>query len=138
MSTAVLCLLLFVIWTLALVLTVGAVRVWGVLTGKQPPNSFPSGVPHGGDRYWRLNRAHLNAVENLPVFAAVVLAAEATGVRDGALAVAPYVLVGARVVQSVVHVASNANMVVNLRFTAFAVQLGCLGWMILELLQRAA
>lgn len=72
MTRPLLCLLAFAGWALFLVLCIAAARVSQVLTGKKKPNEFPSGVPHGGDRYWRLNRAHLNTVENLPIFGAIV------------------------------------------------------------------
>lgn len=137
MSTPILCLLLFASWAIVLVLTLGAVRVARVLSGKQAANSFTSGVPHGGDRYWRLNRAHLNCVENLPIFGAIVVAAALSGVHTTAISTAATAVIIARVVQSVIHVASNRNLAVNLRFTAFLVQLGGFAWMIVEVLRRA-
>lgn len=120
-----LCLVAFALWPIVLVLGIGAYRIPQVLTGKVAANSFPSGTPHGGDTYWRLNRAHMNALESLPIFAALVL----TGVV--AQAITPMferlcmITVGARVAQSIVHVLGNSNMHVNVRFTFFVVQLGC-------------
>ncbi len=137
MSTPVLCLLLFASWAIVLVLTLGAVRVLRVLRREQAANSFPSGVPHGGDRYWRLNRAHLNCVENLPIFGAIVVAAELSGVRTDTVATAATAVIVGRVAQSIIHVASNHNDAVNLRFTAFLVQLGGFGVMIVEILRQA-
>jgi uncharacterized MAPEG superfamily protein len=95
-----------------------------VLTRKQAPNSFPSGQQHGSDRYWRMNRAHINAVENLPIFGALVLAAEASGLRSDLLSTTAVVMVVARVAQSLIHIASNSNVAVNARFTAFITQIG--------------
>ena len=75
MTTPLQCLVAFALWTLALVLVgVGPWRIGQVLMNKVRPNSFPSGQPHGPEWYQRLNRAHANAVENLPVFAALVIA----------------------------------------------------------------
>jgi uncharacterized MAPEG superfamily protein len=136
MSTPVLCLLLFAAWAIVLVLTLAGTRVIRVLRRQQAANSFTSGVPHGGDRYWRLNRAHLNTIENLPIFGALVVAAELSGVRTDAISTAAIAVVIGRVAQTVIHVASNSNLAVNLRFTAFTVQLGSFGWMIVELLRR--
>lgn len=138
MSTPLLCLLGFAAWSVLLVLALGSVRVGRVLARKQAPNSFPSGVPHGGDRYWRLNRAHLNSVENLPIFGAIVLAGEVERVTSSWFALAATIVLGARIVQSTVHVASNSNLAVNLRFTAFFTQLGCFLWMIATVLAEAA
>src|SRR5262245_22534364 len=79
------CLAGFVVWTLVLLTAVAFSRVGAVLAGRARANEFPSGVPHGGDRYWRLNRAHMNCVENLPLFGAVVLIAAVAGIRAPAL-----------------------------------------------------
>ena len=51
----------------------------------------------------RLMRAHANAVENLVVFAALVLAAHALGVSNNAIATAAMVYFWARVVHAVVY-----------------------------------
>ena len=51
----------------------------------------------------RLMRAHANAVENLVVFAALVLAAHALGVSNNAIATAAMVYFWARVVHVVVY-----------------------------------
>jgi uncharacterized MAPEG superfamily protein len=51
----------------------------------------------------RLMKAHANAVENLVVFAALVLAAQVAGVGNGAIATAAVVYFWARVVHAVVY-----------------------------------
>ena len=107
---------------------IGLHRVIEVLRGNKPPNGFPSGEKHGPDWYWRVNRAHMNTVENLPVYGALVLAGAVLGL-DGAFTTAAWVGFGARVAQSFFHVLSGRSMAVNLRFTAFLVQLGVYGWM---------
>jgi uncharacterized MAPEG superfamily protein len=116
----------FVFWTIFLVLAIGGARTMQVLRGETAVNGFPSGQPHGSDGYWRLNRAHLNCVENLPLFASVVLAGHVTGLTAGTFATLAQVYVGARVLQSIIHVSSGSAMAVNLRFACFVVQLGCL------------
>ena len=50
----------------------------------------------------RLMKAHANAVENLVVFAALVLAAQVAGVSNGAIATAAMVYFWTRVVHAVV------------------------------------
>jgi uncharacterized MAPEG superfamily protein len=133
MTTPLWCLIGFAGWTIALVLGVGTVRVARVLLGKQAANSFPSGTQHGGDRYWRANRAHLNATENLPIFGAIVVTGHLVGMRAGAFAVAAIVVIAARVAQTVIHISSNANMAVNCRFTAYLTQLGAFAFMIADI-----
>jgi uncharacterized MAPEG superfamily protein len=125
-TTPLWCLLGFVTWTLLLLAALAVARVSQVLAGERQANEFPSGVPHGGDAYWRLNRAHLNCVENLPLFGAVVLVASAAGVVAPALDTLAGVYLGARVGQSLVHLSSGSVTAVNVRFTFFLIQYACL------------
>lgn len=107
-------------------MAIGAARVAQILAGNAKPSDFPSGIPHGGDRYWRLNRAHLNCLENLPLFAAVVLTGAVIGADAPMLDRFAVVYLGARVGQSVTHVASGSDLAVQVRFGFFLVQLVCL------------
>jgi len=136
MTTPLWCLLGFATWTVLLVLAVGFWRVRLVLSGHMAPNAFPSGTPHGSERYWRLNRAHMNAVENLPLMASVVLAGSFAGVTTPLFSTLAQVYLTARIVQSLVHISSNSPLVINLRFTALFVQFVCFGWMIVEIAAR--
>jgi uncharacterized MAPEG superfamily protein len=120
------CLLGFVAWTLLLLLGLAGARVSQVAMGGKQPNEFPAGVPHGGDAYWRLNRAHLNCIENLPLFASVVVVGTLAGLKDPLFATLSQVYLGARIGQSVVHLSSGSNLAIDLRFTCFLVQYGCL------------
>ncbi len=126
MTTPLFALIGFVFWTVFLVLAIAGARVAQVASGKAAVNSFPAGQPHGGDAYWRLNRAHANCVENLPLFAAAVLTGHVTGLTTGTFATLAEVYVFARVAQSIVHVTSGSAMAVNLRFACYLVQIGSL------------
>jgi uncharacterized MAPEG superfamily protein len=138
LSTPLLCLIGYVLWTLTLLGVVLGHRTLQVLTGKKASNEFPSGIQHGTDAYWRANRAHVNATENLPLFASVVLVGALTSAdteaKFGTLAL---VTLLARVVQSSVHLMSGSVEAVNVRFTALCVQLGCIAWMALIIVRRA-
>ena len=116
-------LLAMVAWTMALVIAITLYRNGQVSLGKKQPNEFPSGVPHGPDWYWRLNRAHVNCVENLPLFASVVLIAHLVKVGNLTLDALSVVYVLARIFQTTVHVAGNTPLSVRLRFLFFVVQL---------------
>jgi uncharacterized MAPEG superfamily protein len=119
-------LLAFVLWTLLLLVsTVGVARVGAILRRRARPNDFNAAVPHGSERYQRSMRAHMNCVENLPIFAALVLLGTQLGVASPAFEVAAASVVPARLVQSIVHVASGRNRAVLLRFGAYAIQLLC-------------
>ncbi len=130
MTRSLYCLVGFAAWAVLLVLAIGGARTFLVLTGKKRSNEFPGGVQHGGDLYWRLNRAHVNTVENLAVFAALVLTAKLAGVD---VTTPAEVALAARVVQSLVHISSGSATAVNVRFTAFLTQLGCYIAMIVKL-----
>ena len=84
MTGALVALLGYATWALLLALAVVSWRSADVLRGKAASNEFQPGIPHGPDLYWRLNRAHLNTLENLPIFGAVVLVGSLAGV-EGAL-----------------------------------------------------
>ena len=134
MTTPLLCLALYAAWAMVLVLSIGSWRAMQVLTGKKKPNEFPSGTQHGTDAYWRLNRAHLNTLENLPIFAAVVVVSHLANLSNPQVDTACIVVIVARVAQSLIHVSSNTSVAVNLRFTAFLTQLGAIGFIIFRLL----
>ena len=126
MTTPLWCLFGFILWTVLLLLSIGGVRVGQTLAGKARPSDFTPGVPHGGDRYWRLNRAHLNCLENLPLFAAVVLTGAVIGADAPALDRLAQVYLLARIGQSTTHIASGSDRAVTVRFTFFAIQVTAL------------
>jgi uncharacterized MAPEG superfamily protein len=109
-------------WVLVLVVGIGLWRSAQVFSGQKKANEFPSGTQHGSDAYWRLNRAHMNTIENLPTFAALVLAGVYLQVQDLAFQILPSLVLYARIVQTLIHVASGSALGVSLRFTAYVVQ----------------
>jgi uncharacterized membrane protein YecN with MAPEG domain len=116
-------LVLFALWSMTLVLAVGIWRTSLVFAGRATANSFVPGAPHGSDTYWRLNRAHLNAVENLPIFGVLVLSGSFLQVPDILFQILPSLILYARVAQSLIHIASGSVFAVTLRFLAYGVQL---------------
>ena len=78
----------------------------------------------------RLMKAHDNAVENLVVFAALVLAAQAMGVAGGAVATAAMVYFWARVVHALAYTFA-VPWVRTLAFTAGFVCQAVVAWQIL-------
>lgn len=114
------------LWPIILVTIIATMRVMMVANGNADPTQFKSGVEHGPDRYWRLNRAHLNMQENLGTFALIFLAAILAGYDAGNLATLTWIILGTRVIQSAAQIASGEGMMVNLRFAAYLAQLVCL------------
>jgi uncharacterized MAPEG superfamily protein len=106
-----------------------------VIRGEAKANSFTPGVPHGSDSYWRINRAHLNTLENLPIFAAIVLCGWVVGMETATFNRLAIIVVVARIVQSAIHIASGSVAAISFRFTALAVQLICEIWMAILVLR---
>ena len=129
------CVVAFALWALVLVCVLAVVRGALVLTGRKRATEFPAGVQHGGDAYWRLNRAHLNTLENLPIFAALVLAGVAAHASSPLFRTLPQVIVGARVMQSLVHLSSGRAIAINVRFTFFLVQVVSMFMLAVEVLR---
>lgn len=121
MSPSAVALVGFAAWTLFLVLLIGLYRGSLVIAGKRAPNQFDPGGADVGEFSRRVCRAHANCYENLPVFGALVAVALVTGQTAATDGLALWVL-GARIAQSIVHLASTSNMAVNVRFVLYLAQ----------------
>lgn len=127
-------LLLFTAWTLTLMLVYVGYRVALVLAMKKPANSWLRGQASDDPAFiTRAHHAHLNALENLPVFAAIVVAGVALGKSAVVDQVAAYVLY-ARLAQSTVHLIGVSHWLVFIRANFLVVQAGLFAWMIWGLL----
>jgi uncharacterized MAPEG superfamily protein len=113
----------FVAWTLFLLVLMEVIRSKLVLTKAVAANGFDPENTKLSPFMQRLARAHANCIEGLPVFGGLMLIAV---VADKAFITDPlaYVLLFARVLQSVIHLSSLSALAVTCRFSAFAVQLG--------------
>jgi len=134
MNHAVYALLLFTGWTFLLVVAVFLYRGIRVLGGTAI-NSWPRGNKSVGDAplVTRIADAHANCLENLPIFAVLVLAAHALGQTDVTNKYAPFVL-WARIAQSSMHLLGTSVPLVMARATFWAMQLVCFGIMFVSLL----
>jgi len=81
----------------------------------------------------RLARAHANCVEGLPIFGGLMLVAVVAG-RSMVTDPLAYVLLAARILQSVIHLSSLSPLAVTLRFSAFAVQMAIAAYWVVQLL----
>ncbi len=123
MSPSLYALLGFIAWTLLLLLWMELARSKLVLAGQVPANGFDPANSRLSPFMQRLARAHANCLEGLPVFGGLLVVAALAG-RTAVTDPLAYVLLGARVVQSGIHLASLSPAAVSARFMAFAVQLG--------------
>ena len=118
----------FAVWTLLVLFgTVGVYRWSRILTGRVKISEWQADLPQGGDWYRRAMRAHMNCVENLPVFAAIVLCTTATGADNRFLDWLAGVLLVARICQTTVHLAwAPSDLAASVRFAFFFVQAICM------------
>ncbi|HVI60514.1 MAG TPA: MAPEG family protein [Luteimonas sp.] len=121
-SPSVIALTAFIAWTLLLLILMEVIRTQLVLRRKVPANGFTPDNANLSPFMQRLARAHANCLENLPVFGGLILIAIATGSTSITDPLA-YLLLSARIFQSLVHLASVSALAVTIRFTAFAVQM---------------
>lgn len=70
----------------------------------------------------RLARAHANCIEGLPIFGGLLVIALISGHPEITNSLV-YVFLGARVIQSLIHLSSLSALAVTLKFSAFSVQL---------------
>lgn len=122
MSPSTIALTAFIAWTLVLLVLMEGIRSQLVLRGKVPANGFTPDNAGLSPFMQRLARAHANCIESLPVFGGLLVVAIATD-RTAITDALAYVLLGARVFQSLVHLVSVSARAVTVRFSAFAVQM---------------
>jgi uncharacterized MAPEG superfamily protein len=130
----------FAAWTILLLASTIGIYRWGLIfAGRAPINGFRAEQPEGADWYKRSMRAHANCIENLPVFAAIVLALHASGAGGQVADLASIGVLVARVMQSLVHVClPQTSAVVALRFSFLLVQLVCFLALILVVVRHSA
>ncbi len=112
----------FIAWSLFLLVLMEVIRSKLVITKAVPTNGFNPDNSNLSPFMQRLARAHANCVEGLPIFGGLMLIAAVTG-RSAITDPLAYVLLSARILQSVIHLSSLSALAVTLRFSAFAVQM---------------
>lgn len=134
-STSALVLTALIAWTLLLLILMEALRARLVLSGRVAANAFAPDNAGLSPFMQRLARAHANCLEGLPIFGGLLVVALLTGKTGLTDPLAPWLL-AARLAQSLIHLASTSVAAVNLRFAAFAVQLGIAAYWSYLLLTR--
>lgn len=122
-------------WTIFLLILMELIRTRLVLTKEVPANGFKPDNGNLSPFMQRLARAHANCIEGLPIFGGLLLLAFVSGNADMTDPLA-FVLLGARIVQSSIHLASVSAVAVTFRFAAFAVQLAIATYWAIALLLR--
>lgn len=124
----------FIAWTLLLLVLMEAIRAKLVLTRAVPADGFDPANSTLSPFMQRLARAHANCLEGLPIFGGLMLVAAVTG-HTAVTDPLALVLLGARVVQSLIHLASVSPTAITWRFAAFTVQMAIAVFWTLRLLQ---
>ncbi|KRG66355.1 MAPEG family protein [Stenotrophomonas terrae] len=120
-SPSLIALTLFVAWALVLMALMEVIRSKLVFQKTVLANEFRPDNANLSPFMQRLARAHANCIENIPVLGGLLLIAVVSG-REHVTDPLAYVLVVARFVQTLIHLASSSSLAVTLRFVAFIVQ----------------
>ncbi len=132
--TAFTAVLFYIAWMLILAIAYAGPRIPQGFLGIKPIDSWERDKPPTDPAFLqRAKSAHMNCVENFPLFAAVVIIAalmDKTGVSNQ---VAAYVLY-ARVAQGLVHISGTSFIQITLRASFYLVQVGLIFYMLYDLL----
>ena len=132
--TGMTALLIYIVWTLILALSYATYRLPLVLTGKKAANHWERGNAVDDPAILvRAKAAHLNCLENLPLCAALVLVAAATGQSETVNAVAGFI-VAARIGQSLVHLIGTSFPLVFVRASLFLAQVALMLYLAVALI----
>ncbi len=112
----------FLAWSLFLLVLTEIVRAKLVITKDVPANGFDPGNSNLSPFMQRLARAHANCVEGLPIFGGLLVVATLFG-KTAVTDSLAYTFLGARILQSLVHLSSVSSAAVIVRFSAFTVQM---------------
>jgi uncharacterized MAPEG superfamily protein len=123
MTVPLWCLVACVVWTVALVGALSIARLRHLAAGGSVRDF---GVPDDRRLLWRLHRAHLNSVENLPLFGSIVLLAAVRGVAGHTFNGLSVLYLLTRVGLSVVHVVTRTESGETQRAAFFIAQIACL------------
>ena len=128
MTIPVWVLLGFAAWTLLILIgPIGLYRWSCILMDHAPVASWRPDGQQGSEWYRRAVRAHMNCLENLPIYTAIVVALLVTGVTGPILDALAITILVARICQSSIHMAlEQTNAIVAVRFTFFFVQALCM------------
>ena len=134
MAASISVLISFTALTLALAMTYVLYRVALVLSFKAKANSWTRNAQQWQNPVWvtRFEHMHANALENLPVYAAVVLAASLTN-QLGVVDPLAWIYFAFRIGQVVVHAISTSPLFVFLRANMLLGQWVCLVYWILAI-----
>jgi len=111
---------IFILWTIAVVILLLAVRIRRLSAGGSPKDF---GTQNDDSLLWRLFRVQSNLIENLPLYLGVVFLLTVRGVSGTAVDLLIVVYIVFRLIHSVIHI---AGLDPKFRILSLAIQLSCL------------
>jgi uncharacterized MAPEG superfamily protein len=128
MTIPVWVLLGFAAWTLLTLFTTIGVYCWTrILTGRAAIAEWRADEVQGSEWYRRALRAHMNCVENLPVYTATVVVLLALRLDTPVLDALAITILAARICQTSVHLSfEQTNPMAAIRFAFFFVHAACM------------
>jgi hypothetical protein len=135
MTNTALALTVYIGWTWFLMCALISYRSLLVLKKEKQANEFKSDGSDSPALGQRLTRAIGNSLESFPFVGGpmlLALAADLSSITEG-LAL---IMIGARIGQALIHIASTSVMAVQIRFVFFVVQLAIAGWWLVQLLSE--
>lgn len=130
--TGMMALIGFAAWTLLLVVFVVSWRGVEILRGKRADSWTRGGAIEAPSLVKRAEHAHLNCLENLPIFAVIVLVGHALGKSTVVDAAAAWVLY-ARLAQSVTHLIGVSHWLVLVRAGFYGAQVALFAYLLWSL-----
>jgi uncharacterized MAPEG superfamily protein len=113
-------LVIFILWTIAVVVLLLAVRIRHLAAGGSPKDF---GVIDDNSLLWRLFRVQANLVENLPLYLGVIFLLTIRGISAGVVDLLVSVYITFRLLHSIVHIVGADP---RLRVFSLAIQFSCL------------
>lgn len=113
-------LVIFMLWTIAVVILLIAVRIQHLAAGGSPKDFAEI---NDSNLMWRLFRVQSNLVENLPLYLGVVFLLTVRGISGGITDLLVSVYISFRLLHSITHIVGADP---SLRILSLAVQFSCL------------
>jgi uncharacterized MAPEG superfamily protein len=120
MTIALWGLVVFIVWTIAVVVLLLTVRIRHLAMGGSIKDF---GTPNDESLLWRLFRVQANLVENLPLYLGVVFLLTVRNISGAAIDGLIGLYIAARLTHSLIHIAGLNS---NLRLVSLVIQLSCL------------
>lgn len=137
MSATILALVGYIAWTIVLLVGIAVYRTVLVMQKNRLPNGFKADGSDSPEFGQRLTRAQGNCAESFVFTGGVMLLALATS-SSAITDPLAYVLLAARLGQSIIHLTSSSALAVQIRFAFFLVQVAISAYWLIQIVSKFA